>query len=310
MKLAIRFKYWEQYFPTPRHRKLRSREMDGSTEVDVPEVNPADAPVALIAHYFEEADDIRIWNRRLWSPVMVSLNGTKKHSSIKQLVLDLERPNGSSTYDSQEEATLSISERAAEYIILNKQVWKVTDEPVYTINTFGMGNNHGGTCLSITKCCTEYLFNALEYEAARKRMNMVAESRGDTHSIMDLNAPSEDSYNWIEVIIPETVKAMSHEAVVANNLRNIAYKHLTEVFADTGILPESLPSEFVDCYISRLKETECYNVHETCFSDEIRAVYQNLIFETIKKYVTIARDKSNQQKSLGEDTAYDNDKYL
>lgn len=292
MKLAIRYKYWEQYFPTPRHRKLRSREMDGSVEVDIPEADSIDAPVAFITHSFDEICDIRMWNGCLWSPVMVSLNGIKDYSSIDRLVSDLERPNGSSTYENQETATISISERAVKYMILDKKVWKTTDEPVYTIHTFGMGNNHGGTGLSITKCCTAYLFNALEYEAARKAMNKVAESRGDSRYIMDLNAPPEESCDWIEVLIPEAVKAMSHEDVIANRLRNIAYEHLTKVFEDAGILPETLPCEFVDCYISRLKQTESYLEHETCLSSEVREVYQNLIFATIENYIALARDKA------------------
>jgi hypothetical protein len=79
-------------------------------------------------------------------------------------------------------------------------------EPRYVVNTFGMGNNHGGTGMFIEKgynsniSHTNY-FSALNYDKACQYADEIALQRGDTKSI----PVRTNCGNTIEVIINEVV---------------------------------------------------------------------------------------------------------
>ena len=50
MKLNIDLKYLEDYLPTPRHRKLRQREVSEPYSIAVQETSSEKAPVVLRTH--------------------------------------------------------------------------------------------------------------------------------------------------------------------------------------------------------------------------------------------------------------------
>lgn len=78
------------------------------------------------------------------------------------------------------------------YIIYKGVLWEECGEPVYYINTFGIGQNHGGTSLFIgyynknekySNINRENSYRANEREQAIKDAKQIAENRGDTESI-------------------------------------------------------------------------------------------------------------------------------
>ena len=99
----------------------------------------------------------------------------------------------------------NIFRKAENYIIYDGKVWKTCGEPMYVINTFGLGHNHGGTGFFIEYFYNENIsrnnyFNALEREQAIAYGKKVAANRGDTNSIDGLG-----EHDIIEVLMPEMV---------------------------------------------------------------------------------------------------------
>ena len=107
--------------------------------------------------------------------------------------------------DNKDEVVNKIKDIAKNMAFINGIVYKRADEPRYYTITFGMGNNHASTSLSISNHFNPNImihsyFTALQYEAAKKFAIDVATCRGDTNSIPNIG---EDK---IEVLIPDAVK--------------------------------------------------------------------------------------------------------
>lgn len=113
--------------------------------------------------------------------------------------------------DNKEEIKKHIKNMTKSYIYCDGKFWSVCGEPMYNINTFGLGHNHGGTGLFITEFYNENIpaknyFNALQKEEAIAYGKSVALNRGDTESVNGLG----DFCN-IEVLMPELVKVKPNE---------------------------------------------------------------------------------------------------
>ena len=107
--------------------------------------------------------------------------------------------------DNKDEVVKKIKEIANNMVFINGIVYEKADEPRYYSITFGMGNNHASTSLSISNhfnsnICMHSYFTALQYEEAKKYAIDVATCRGDTNCIPRIG---EDK---IEVLIPDAVK--------------------------------------------------------------------------------------------------------
>ena len=97
-------------------------------------------------------------------------------------------------------------EKTKHYVICNGVVWKECEEPMYLINTFGLGYNHGGTGFFIqysynSNISNKNYFNALQREQAIAYGKQIALNRGDTDSVEGLGDGKD-----IEVFMPEMVK--------------------------------------------------------------------------------------------------------
>ena len=95
---------------------------------------------------------------------------------------------------------------AKKYIFCDNKFWYKCGEPIYVINTFGLGNNHGSTGFFIEYCRNKNIsgknyFNALQREEAIAYGKAVATNRGDTDDIDRIG-----KYANIEVIMPEMVR--------------------------------------------------------------------------------------------------------
>lgn len=208
MQIKNQYTYKEGYLPTPRHRKLRYRDVQDVVILNIPEITEQEAPIALRVHNWDDTKkNYRLWNNKLWTVIQWH----DKHCG-KEGLLPLSELHwyirGEYAYwnYSKEEIANSFIEDAKKYLIIDGVVYQVTGEPRYVSMTFGLGHNHGGTSLmidnyynpNISKKC---YFNALEREKAIKFTKERAIKRGDTNDVDKIG----ESYN-IEVLIPKAVK--------------------------------------------------------------------------------------------------------
>src|SRR5699024_3865202 len=121
-------------------------------------------------------------------------------------------------HGSRDELEQAIQARYGRDLIIDGAVWRRCGEPIYTIATFGMGGNHGGTGLMVDSTDqfrgnVDLAFRADEYELAREKATKFALERGDTESVPGFA-------RRIEVLIPEAVTAdVPREPEGADELR-------------------------------------------------------------------------------------------
>ena len=87
-----------------------------------------------------------------------------------------------------------------QFIFFDNIFWIETDPPVYTYNTFGLGNNHGGTGFfidyvdtkSLHKQEKKFYFTPEQREEAIQTVINVAKGRGDTDDLKRFNNISKN----------------------------------------------------------------------------------------------------------------------
>ena len=107
--------------------------------------------------------------------------------------------------DSKAAVVQEIERIAGRRRIIEETMYTVEGEPRYVVMTFGLGNNHGGTGMSIdfsynTNIPATSYFRADQYDEACAYADEIATRRGD-----DKSCPVRPSHK-IEVLIPEAVK--------------------------------------------------------------------------------------------------------
>ena len=244
MKININYSYHQTFLPTRRHRRTKIRRVADTMPVNIAELSQEDFPVAFIVHDMKSVQDgmasykdydsgecdfrmfteeIRTYKGKLFAPIRVTHGAaiSSVFENENHIIYNLERLNIESWFigdektftensviieDDKEEIQKIIRRAAREYEFYDGKFWKVCGEPIYEVETFGLGANHGSTGLFIRyggssdslimKC-----FNALQREDAIAYGKFVAKNRGDTESI-DRIGP----YDIIEVVMPEMVK--------------------------------------------------------------------------------------------------------
>ena len=96
-------------------------------------------------------------------------------------------------YGSAEELREAVQRSADKYLVIDGKMWQKTAEPVYTVSTFGLGGNHGGTGLMVSeprnplshdrRIRDDNTFTLDEFEEAKAHALKVALGRGDTKSV-------------------------------------------------------------------------------------------------------------------------------
>lgn len=233
MLFNIEFWNMEKYLPTKRHRVLRTRYVKNSVDVEIKEATEPEFPVAFIVKDFDYwrdeegkepeykmcSTEIRTYNGKLWRAAryceyVYGAIGWMPVSYIKISIEDHapywrggdEFTESSIIKESDYEACRdNILTKADDYIIFDGKVWRPCGEPMYVINTFGLGHNHGGTGFFIEyhynpNISKNNYFNALEREKAIAYGKKVAANRGDTDSIEGIG-----KYDMIEVLMPDMV---------------------------------------------------------------------------------------------------------
>ena len=208
--------YQEKYLPTPRHKKLRTRTLEGEFTAEVAEASAADAPVVLRVHGLVrwaddfQPNDYRQYNGQLYVMARrcdyfccskergaegVTANEFADHLSV------------CGSYGLEHDVVAEeYRVAAADWLIIDGIAWRKAAEPYYYVQTFGLGNNHGGTGLIIHTDHygnkDEYSFSALQEEDARQKAVKVALDRGDTNYVASIQSRN----SRIEVLNPSAVR--------------------------------------------------------------------------------------------------------
>lgn len=226
MKLETSIEFYEKYLPTPRHRKLREREVKESLSVDIKEVTAAEAPVALRTHDIKRycgaeivPTDYRQFNGDLYTAVrncdkFVPENDKEANEPFPAAKLGRYLRVYNATYDklTREGALKRLQEETERYLIVDGALWERTGEPRYQVCTFGLGHNHGGTALMITNhynpnCRWTDYFSALHQKEAVEAAVKTAAGRGDDKSLEYI----QSGRYYIEVLDPSAVKVNPRE---------------------------------------------------------------------------------------------------
>lgn len=213
----ITITYDEQYIP-PRCRKPRYREAEAKHNIRIRKVTKAEAPVAFVLsdyhHTHEGQVKVRLYKGKFYildtwqhyAPGPEGHYGRGEFVGFRPTTEDcfLKHFYITNTRDSLENQKASYHKEALQYLIIDGLVWKQCGEPLYEIQTFGLGNNHGGTALFVETCYNPNIgkdryFNALLGDEAVATMNAIAQRRGDTKSVGRYG-------KMIKVLIPECVK--------------------------------------------------------------------------------------------------------
>lgn len=231
--IPCHYKYEEQYLP-PRCRKFRYREAMAVYPVTIPVVTPDEAPIAFkhsdhiigvtkeTGRYYGSTKVYRFFNGELFTRIPASekycgAKGWWKFSEFKDMVSQRQSWSCLRDWDvgvlhDTDACEKLLDSRFSEYLVVEsggqKQVWGRTGEPMYVINTFGLGHNHGGigTSFGITNYYNSNIgkaryFNALQAKEGKAEALRIAKGRGDTHSFSFIRkAP------LIKVLMPELVK--------------------------------------------------------------------------------------------------------
>lgn len=213
-------KYQEGYLPSPRHRKQRFREVEGLFIADLSEISTAvpycEAPLVLRVHDYDvhaegiQVTDYRMYDDQLYRPTIRGRYFNCSDAEYWLPVLSSEiadKIHVPCSYNfSKSEVAMKYQEEADRYLIIDGVVWVKSPEPFYYVETFGLGNNHGGTSLLIDRNgrCTDHYhtYSALQREEAVKAAIQVALDRGDTDAIPCL----QKNDRYIEVLDPDAVQ--------------------------------------------------------------------------------------------------------
>ena len=207
--------------------------------MEIKEVTEQEFPVAFIVKDYESVyenaksyddfigggnyimfpEEIRVFNGKLYMPVRIT-HGAAISTCFESLDYIKRRLTEHEPYqmggkefsessiikeDNIAECQENILNKAKQYLIFDGKVWKTCGEPMYVINTFGLGHNHGSTGFFIEYTYNPNIsrnnyFNALERDKAIAYGKEVAASRGDTNSIEGMG-----DRDIIEVLMPEMV---------------------------------------------------------------------------------------------------------
>lgn len=244
MKINVNYYYNQKFLPTKRHKNIRERQVLDVISLDITEVTESIFPVAFIVHDMKSVQEgmasyddyesekciyrmfeekIRTYNGKLYTPIRITHGAAIStiFENKSYVIRQLERTTKRSLYydcddkfsedsiiieDNKKEICQMLCESVKEYIYFEGKFWHACGEPVYVINTFGLGGNHGGTGFFIEYAYNSNLdninyFNALQRDEAIAYGKSIALGRGDSESLNIIG-----KYDNIEVIMPEMVK--------------------------------------------------------------------------------------------------------
>lgn len=219
MKLTIKVHHTEMVTP-PRCRKPRPQEGESEITVSIREVSTEAAPVAfVVSEYDREPRKVRTYCGKLYRQVQdrqTSYMETNQRDENRPFWLNqtAEQCNwqwlivwGYNWEWTRQQHKENATKRAANYIIVDGEVYEHTGEPYYSVTCFGLGNNHGGTGFFVG--WADYRdrkaiwgMTAADKSAAIEKGVQIALRRGDTASEEHIRQTPYD----IQVFMLECIK--------------------------------------------------------------------------------------------------------
>lgn len=211
MKVLIQYRFTEEYFPTPRDKETKEREVVGSTFVNIKEVNKEDAPIVMVVKC-KACDDAEIrtfkgklyrnvqWIRSWPDDVLWDMNQTLGTMDWQFYLWGSSRRNACTERHvlGDSYTKTSIKNKARRLLIIDGKVFEQTSEPVYDVSLYD-----GKRYIMYIKYRDRFsqqegCFSALEREVCHEYLKRILAFEGQ----------EEDNYldNNIEVLAPEYVK--------------------------------------------------------------------------------------------------------
>lgn len=212
MKIKTWIKYEESYIP-PRCRKVRYKECEEYVDVDLREVKKDDLRIAFEDCSFQGKGEIYMYKKKLWCKAGSGCFIYRPEDFGAKTPLDelIYRNLHSSRYfpclwqhPDRDRMIKAAKSDMKSLLLVDGELFQQTNEPRYVVNTFGFGNNHGGTGLFVEYSCNQNIrkecyFSALDGKEAVEYANRTAEGRGDTNDVGRF-------HEMIKVYMPEIVR--------------------------------------------------------------------------------------------------------
>lgn len=211
MKINTWIKYETSHIP-PRKRKPVYEEKEEYVDIELREVSKKDMSLAFEDNSYGGKGCIFFYDGCLWCKTKLPnesiLDDLRERGYTIKTALDylVHCNENCSTYfrldynrthhgmDTSREAVIAAAENKMQsYILVDGELYEKTSEPRYTIYTFGLGYNHGGTALSVDywynpNISKESYFSANDGERAVQEAIRKAMARGDTESVQRITA--------------------------------------------------------------------------------------------------------------------------
>lgn len=225
MKIETTIKFYEAYIP-PKCRKTRYNEVFKSVWVNIKETTFDSLKLAFIDHYNEWR--VYYYNGKLYKQKpfnrTLAYDENKVDNALDDLILWRKRgskyyakpknTNGDifnyAEYETPKDIVKRLKCEMSQYLIVDGVLYEtIVGKPYYTIYTFGLGGNHGGTALFVSystapkrmiKESKGMAFAINDTEKAITTAIQIASDRGDTNYIEFIKKPK------IDIKIPELFK--------------------------------------------------------------------------------------------------------
>jgi hypothetical protein len=215
MKVEINIRYKETFVPY-RCRKPRSEEKECKVSISIREVSKSAAVPAFIVKAFQDEKRIVVmYQGKLYRQVQDRRKDDKDLPDGEPLFINQTADSIDwewrlkdyySERCSKDEYVSLLRRKARRYIIIDGDVYERCCEPYYSVTTFGLGRNHGGTGFFVSWANPVsrkvYGWSAIDTQAAIEAAVRVALARGDTKSEDYIRSGGNGS---IEVLMPNAV---------------------------------------------------------------------------------------------------------
>ena len=223
MKLTIPYTFEEMAVPY-RCRKPRLVRFDAEMTLTVKEPSPEDFPVVAVLHTHDwdehgrRRKDVELrklgksfYSKDRW-PYM---HNREEGIDVSDLRRQLTFSSCYSYYDAdfhcgKQEARRRLMRASREYVVFEGEVWIRCGEPMYLVQTFGLGHNHGGTALFVEGSYNPNISKSryvpgTDMKAAVELFFETAYGRGDTEDAERMKGCIEggrfhDEHDYVEVV--------------------------------------------------------------------------------------------------------------
>lgn len=215
MKIDFRMKYREWKVP-PRCRKPRHEDKECIVKLSIPEITADKAQVAfIVSEHGNEKRKVVYYRGRLYRQCQDRrkdelANGPLfVNQKVGQMTWQWRFECYTHSYGPKEDYLHYVRTRAKRWLIVDGDVYEKCCEPFYSVTTFGLGRNHGGTGFFVewANPVARKLrgWSALDTHAAIEGAVRIALARGDTESEAYIRGGGN---GHIEVFMPEAVKLL------------------------------------------------------------------------------------------------------